>query len=872
MKKIILIDGNSLMFRAYYATAYSGNLMRNKDGLYTNAIFAFSNIMTKLQNEEKTHFFVAFDAGAKTFRHQQYSAYKGGRKALPEELLMQIPYIKRFLDVIKIKHYEMNEYEADDLIATVATLAEEENFDEIKIISGDKDLLQLVRGNVKVYLTKKGASELDEYNEDNFFTKMNIYPNQVTDYKGLVGDSSDNLPGIKGIGEVSALKLLNQFKSLEAIIANTSLIKGKQQMLISEGYKEGLESKRLATLEAKIPLSFKIEDFLLSEYDPHTLIAFYQEMGFDSLINRIEVKNEYSEKTQEKNEDLIMATMNYDFSKITEASIIIESQGKDFSSLEIIGIAIISDNLKIFVEGDIITNSLSFKEYLQGQNKKIIFDYKKAIVLLNKYHLEMNNVIFDTLLAAYIINPSKASDNYKQVLDEFVTNDLSFDKEVYQTKAKEQLNIALIANQAIAKAKWNNHLKVVLEKNLRNNKQEELFSLEMNLSKVLADIEKNGLLIDRKMLKEVEADLLVKQEEITNEIYTLAQEEFNINSPKQLNTILFEKMGLPSGKKNKTGYSTAADVLEKLAPKYPIVAKILDYRAITKIITTYVNGMYEVMNKQDFIHPLYKQALTVTGRLSSVSPNIQNMPIRSELGQVIRKAFISRYPNGRIMSCDYSQIELRILAHLSNDQTMKKMFTEDVDFHSQTAAQMYEIPISEVSKEMRQTAKAINFGIVYGISAWGLAQNVKISSEQAERFIAKYFSTFPMVRKYLDETVTIAKQNGYTTTILNRIRYIPELASDNKALAAFGQRTAMNSPIQGSAADLIKLAMLTVHKALANKKSKMIAQVHDELVFDVYPGEEESLKAIVKEKMETALKLSVPLKVEVGIGINWLEA
>ncbi len=868
MKKIILIDGNSLMFRAYYATAYSGNLMHNKNGLYTNAIFAFNNIIMKLQNEEKTHFFVAFDAGSKTFRHQEYSSYKGTRKQLPNELLMQIPYIKRLLDHLCIKHYEMDEYEADDLIATVASLAEKDDFDEVKIISGDKDLLQLVRGNVKVYLTKKGISELEEYNINNFYEKIGLFPNQITDYKGLIGDASDNLPGIKGIGEVSALKLLNQFKSLEGIIANMSLIGGKQQTLISNGYQDGLASKKLATLKSNILLDFEIKDLAIKSYHKYDLISFYQEMGFDSLISKLSL-----DVKEQKKEELVYANEDYNFSQLEDASLMLEIEGKDYSSLEIYGLALVSKKVSLYISKQVLKSNKSLHEYLKGATPKIIFDYKKALVAFKKIGLELNNVRFDTLLAAYIVDPSKASEEYKQVLDAFIDNNLRFDTEVYSLKHKDEANVyPLRASQLVAKAKWNIKLQAYLEQEIIKNKQEELFALEMNLSVVLATVEENGLLVDKNILKTIEADLLIKQQEIINEIYTLAGEEFNINSPKQLTVILFEKMGIPSGKKNKTGYSTAVDVLEKLASEYLIVEKILEYRSITKLITTYINGLYEVLDQNNYIHPLYKQALTVTGRLSSISPNIQNMPIRTELGQVIRKAFISRYQNGKIMSSDYSQIELRILAHLSQDEAMLKMFAEDIDFHRQTAASMYEIPISEVTKEMRQTAKAINFGIIYGISSWGLAKNVKISTEQAEQFISKYFITFPKVKKYLDEAVQFAHQNGYTKTILNRIRYINDLTSNNKALVSFGERTAMNSPIQGSAADLIKLAMIEIHQDLSFLKSKMIAQVHDELVFDVYPGEEVLLTKLVKEKMEKALKLSVPLKVEVGLASNWLDA
>lgn len=867
MKKIILIDGNSLMFRSYYATAYSGNMMQNKEGLYTNAIFAFSNMLTKLQVEEKTHLFIAFDAGKKTFRHQQFLDYKGTRKPLPDELRMQIPYIKHYLDILRIKRFEMDDFEADDLLATVATMAKDENFDEIKIITGDKDLLQMVSGNVKVFITRKGASELEEFNEENFQEKMGITPAQIPDYKGLVGDASDNLPGIRGIGDKTAVKLLQQFHTLESIVSNASLIKGKTAELVQQGFRSGLECKTLATLERNIPLEFGLDDLAVKDYNPHELMAFFQEVGFDSLIKKLGIAIEPTTTF-----NLQYATLSTDTSKWTQASIVAEVFGNDYYTGKLLGLGIFMEEREIFVPTSILKANTSIQAFLTSDHPKIVFDAKKILVSLKREGLTLSNVKFDTLLAAYILDPSKANEDFKQVVDQFLANDLHYEDEIYGAKSKAVVpSQDILASFAISKAKWNMSLYQTLQPHLEEHHQEDLLTLETELTRVLADMELDGLRLNRSILKDIEIELTDKQLDIVDEIYLLAGERFNINSVKQLGTILYEKMGIPTGKKNKTGYSTAVDVLEKLAPDYPIVGKILEYRGITKIISTYLQGMYEVMDKQEFIHPLYKQAFTSTGRLSSVGPNIQNMPIRTEQGQVIRKAFISRFPEGQIMSSDYSQIELRILAHLSQDEAMIRMFHEEVDFHQQTAAEIYEIPLESVTKEMRRTAKAINFGIVYGISPWGLAKNVGISNHQAELFIEKYFKTFHKVKIYLDQVVAQAHEDGYTATILNRIRYIPELTSDNKALMAFGERTAMNSPIQGSAADLIKIAMIEVKKAMNGLQSIMIAQVHDELVFDVYPGEEEILRKLVKIQMEKAMTLRVPLKVEVGIGPNWLE-
>ncbi|MFA6889764.1 MAG: DNA polymerase I [Bacilli bacterium] len=867
MKKIILIDGNSLMFRSYYATAYSGNMMQNQEGLYTNAIFAFCNMLTKLQVEEKTHLFVAFDAGKKTFRHQQFQDYKGTRKPLPDELRMQIPYIKQYLDILRIKRYEMDEYEADDLLATVAIMAQNQDFDEIKIITGDKDLLQLVNGNIKVFITRKGASDLEEFNEKNFFEKMSITPSQVPDYKGLVGDPSDNLPGIRGIGAKTALKLLNQFSSLESIISNTSLLQGKTPLLIEEGYKKGLECKELATLIKEIPLDFDIDDLAVHDFNTHELIAFFQSLGFDSFIKKLDITLEPM-----KSEGLIIANDYTNASLWKKSSLVVETFGSDYYTGTFLGIGLQVNQEQIFVSKEVLLRNQSIQDYLKGPQPKIVFDAKKIIVVLKHHGIELNGVAFDSLLAAYLIDPSKANEDFKKVADSFIATNLYFEDEVYGANSKAKIpSMDQVALFATSKAEWNVSLCHVLERRLEEHHQKDLLTLEINLSVVLADMELDGLFLDRPILKDIERELTDKQLDIIDEIYELAGERFNINSVKQLASILFEKLGIPSGKKNKTGFSTAVDVLEKLAPDYPIVAKTLEYRGITKIITTYLQGMYEVMDKNHYIHPLYKQALTSTGRLSSVSPNIQNMPIRTELGQVIRKAFISRFSGGLIMSSDYSQIELRILAHLSEDDVMQKMFHEQVDFHQQTAAQIYEIPLDQVTKDMRRTAKAINFGIIYGISAWGLSKNVGISNHEAEIFIDKYFKTFPKVKLYLEEVVKNAHKDGYTMTLLQRIRNIPELTSNNKSLVAFGERTAMNSPIQGSAADLIKIAMVDVKKAMNGFRSIMIAQVHDELLFDVFPGEEDALKEIVRSKMEQAMSLRVPLKVDIGIGPNWLE-
>ena len=868
MKKIILIDGNSLMFRSYYATAYTGNLMQNKQGLYTNALFGFCNMMSKVLEEEYDAIFVAFDAGKATFRHQQYSDYKGGRKPMPEEFKMQIPYIKKYLDLLNIKRFETLDYEADDLIASVATLAKD-NY-EVKIITGDKDLLQLVGGNIKVYITRKGVGELEEFSEANFKEKMGITPVQLTDYKGLIGDASDNLSGIKGIGPKSACSLLEKYDTLENIINHVDDLKGKQAELIKEGADVGLTCKKLATLVRDIDLEFSLNDLAKCEYNVSNLISFFEEVEFNSFIKKLK-----SDANEEKGNidiiDYIKVDASTNFDNVKECYLDLEVFGDNYYNGNVLGLAIVSGNDKYFYDFKVDNSSL--KQLLESEEvAKTTFDFKKLYVCLKLKGIITKGLNYDLLLASYLANPAYASDDFKKVCDHFIDNDLEFDEVIYGYKSKAKVpEEAIFVSHALAKCLAMEPFKEEVSKRINEFDQNKLLDVEEKLSSVLGQMEINGLKVDTNRLKEIGVELDTKAKDLVKEIYEIAGEEFNINSVKQLGYILFEKLSLPHGKKNKTGYATGSEILEKLAINYPIAQKILDYRAINKLVTTYINGMFELISEDGFIHPLYKQALTLTGRLSSVNPNIQNMPIRTDLGRVIRDCFVSRFNGGKIFSSDYSQIELRVLAHMSGDQAMSDLFESDEDFHTSTAAQIYEVDKDKVTASMRRSAKAINFGIVYGMSAWGLSESLGISPIEANIYINKYFYRFSNVKVFLDKTVEDAKKNGYTKTIMNRVRFIPELANTNKALASFGERTAMNSPIQGSAADIIKVAMVNVNAKLSNFKSLLIAQVHDELVFDVYPGEEENLAKMVKEEMEKAVKLKVKLIAEGEIGHSWLK-
>lgn len=882
MSKILLIDGNSLMFRAYYATAYTGNLMQNKSGLYTNAIFGFCNMIHKLVNEDVDKVFVAFDAGKQTFRHKQYDEYKGGRKPMPDEFRVQIPYIKQYLDIMNIKHFECLDYEADDLVAAYAVLSNTEEND-IKVVSGDKDLLQLAKGNITVALTKKGITELDEYTESNFKEKMGFYSYQVPDYKGLVGDSSDNLPGIKGIGEKTALKLLEQYDTLENIINSVNELKGKVQSSILENQEIGLTCKKLATLKSDFTVPYSLDEINKQKPNYTELIEFFKMLDFNSFLKKIEKEmisnsneNKKEEKLiEEKILDIKIADENYDFSSFTDSYIILETVKENYYNDDFIGISILTEDLKnqVFVPSNIIDKNISLKTYLESNYNKKTFDYKRLYVTLKQKDININNVIFDALLATYLINPSFVNEDLKIVLENFNDTDLKYDENIYGKGAKTIIpELSIVASHSINKCLALHETVNIILENIKENEQEKLLEIEIKLSSILGDMELNGLKVDSLVLKQIGEELSIKQKEVETKIYEIAGEVFNINSVKQLGEILFEKLSLPSGKKNKTGYSTSVEVLEKLAPNFEIARLVLEYRAVSKIISTYVNGLFDLMNENNFIHPLYKQALTQTGRLSSVNPNIQNMPIRTEMGQVIRKAFISRFENGKIMSSDYSQIELRVLAHMSNDEPMINSFNSSEDFHTNTASWLYEVDPKDVTKDMRRTAKAINFGIVYGMSAWGLSESINITPFEANMYIMKYFNTHHKVRQFLDDVVIDAKNNGYTKTLFNRLRYIPELLSSNKNLASFGERTAMNAPIQGTAADIIKMAMVKVSEAMKGMKSILIAQVHDELLFDVHPEELETLEKIVKEAMESVVELKVPLIVECGSGNNWLES
>ena len=860
MKKILLIDGNNLIFRAFYGTSFRDNIMQTSKGVYTNAVFSLAKIFEKLiKQKEYDYLFVAFDSGKKTFRHEEYDDYKGGRDKTPVELTSQFPLFKRFLDVLKIKYFETEGFEADDIIASVKTAAVSRGYN-VSILSADRDLLQLIDDSTRVLFPRKGLSELEEYNNSNFFSKFGYYPNQVIDYKGLAGDSSDNLPGVKGIGEKTAIKLLEEYKTLEGIISHIEELPGKVKEKMLDGKETGIKCKHLATLITDVKLPFYLEDLALKEYDQDELYKFYHELEFNSLIkNSVKVTS----KVSDMKFDVIVMEENTDFKPSSLNYLIIDVKDNYYSD-PILGLAILSDKVYYFKE-DVIKTHQGLKEFLKSDFKKIVFDYKKFLVLLKKFGLELSGVIYDTLLGVYIDDPRKANDDFKKSYDNYLTHDFSYDANLYRDKKTTDLEIQnhIALKTELLKELTSEVMKKVSETN-------ELMKLEVKLSEVLASVELNGLYINQEELKKAQKELSEETKKLEEKIWDLAEEKFNVNSPQQLGEVLFEHLHLPSNKKTKVGYSTSVEVLEKLRKFHPIIDVILDYRQTKKLLSTYVESIEDIMT-EGFIHPLYKQALTVTGRLSSVEPNIQNMPIRSEKGKIIRSFFKSRFDDGLIMSCDYSQVELRVLAHLSGDEKMIELFNAGDDFHAETAAIIFHTDIDKVTSDMRRKAKAINFGIVYGMSVWGLMEAAQLDYKEAFEFIDTYFKTFPKVKAFLDKQISDAENKGYTETLFNRRRYIPELKSPNKAFKEFGKRTAMNAPIQGSAADIIKKAMVDLNKKIVNKKSLLIAQVHDELLFDIEKEELEEMKTVVKETMEMAVKLKVKLIANVSYGKSWKE-
>lgn len=844
MKKVVLVDGNNLMFRSYFATLYSGSTLRNKKGFPTNAIYGFVNMINKIISEEKPMYMaVAFDIG-KTFRHEKYDYYKGKRDNTPDELKEQFPIAKQILTAMNIKYFELQGYEADDIIGTFSKKCEQDDDFKALIVSSDKDLLQLITDQTEVKLLKTKDYIRMDYKA--FYDTYGIEPIKMIDLKALMGDASDNIPGVKGIGEKTALKLLTTYGSLSSIYEHIDEIKGSVKDKLIQDKDNAYMSYDIATIYKDVPLNVELEELAYIPKDKNELYKIYNELEFYSLIkesnnkeensNNIENINYINKSKQEINDDII--------------SLYIDLDNNNYHNANILGFAIYNNSVSSYIPYTKDTD-LSFL------NKKIYtYDYKRLYVSLKKNNLTIPTCLFDTMIGAYLVNYN-------------IKDDISY----LAKQMGYEIDNSSKENSEIDKAKFvYDTYNTLMDMMQKENVMTLYNDIEFPLVTVLAKMEMNGIKVEKEVLFEMKDEILKRIEEVSQIIYNMAGVEFNISSPKQLGDILFEKLGLPHAKKNKTGYSTDISVLEKLRD-YPIVEYIIEYRTLYKLYTTYIEGILNSISYDGKIHTIYTQTVARTGRLSSIEPNLQNIPIRYELGRLIRKAFVP-LDNSILMSCDYSQIELRVFAHLSKVPELVMAFVNDMDIHTKTAMDIFHVKEEEVTKDMRRKAKAVNFGILYGISSYGLSEDLNIKPKEAKEFINKYFETYPGVKEYMDKEIEEAKKNGYVKTIMNRKRIIEELHSTNHVVRSMGERMALNTPIQGSSADILKMAMIKIDKYFEdnNIKSTMLLQVHDELIFNVIKEEEEEVRKIVSNIMENIIKLDVPLKVSIEEGNNWYEA
>lgn len=870
MKKLILIDGSNIMFRAYYGTAYSGNLMQNSKGQYTNAVFGFVNMINSVLREDFTHILVAFDKGKETFRHKEYSDYKGGRKPMPDEFRSQIGLIKESLDVLGVKQREIALIEADDIIGTYAKHYYDE-FDQIEIISNDKDLLQLLNDKVCQRSSKKGMQDYILYTPELLKEKMNVNPNQITDLKGLMGDASDNLAGIPGVGEKTAVKLLSEYSTLEGVLEDKDNIKGKLGERIREHFDNAILCKKIATLKTDVELILSLDDIEYKGVNEVEMLDFFKELELHSLIKRyIKKSNDVVEEFEYK---IIQDIYELDSILIKDSFIVLETFNPNYHLAEALGFGIVNKKGNFFIPYDLLHQSLGMQMYLSDPSiAKSVFDVKKMKVILMKDGYDIAGVEFDLLLAAYILNPNNTKEDFRVIVSNFDYDNVEYYEEIYQKGVKYSIPpLAKYSAYAAKKAFAIHYLKETLLKQLiKNNQLSLLNDIELPLASVLAHMEFDGIMVDREKLQSLNVDVKAKIDKITVEIYEIAGVVFNIASPKQLGEILFDKLHLPFAKKTKTGYSTNVDILNKLKNHHPIIEKIMLFRTLSKLYSTYIVGLEHAILGDEKIHTIYKQAFTSTGRLSSTDPNLQNIPIRYEEGREIRKVFIPR-PGNMLLASDYSQIELRVLAHMAKEKTLIESFKNDEDIHKKTAQQIFEK--EDITSLERRQAKAVNFGIIFGQSAWGLSEEINISPKDAERFITKYYETFSGIKTYMDKVISDATSLGYASTLKNRRRYLPELKSSVYMQRESGKRNAMNAPIQGSAADIIKIAMIQIFNEMQKRKlkSKLLLQIHDELVFDVDKNELEEMDKLVKDTMENCIDLDVPLKVDKSFGKNLYE-
>ena len=865
MEELILIDGNSLLFKAFYATSYTGNYMVNRNGIPTNGVYGFARMVEKIISTNPKYVIVAFDYGKKTFRNELLDTYKATRKETPQELVPQFALAREYLTAHYITWYEVEGYEGDDIIGTLVDFGEKNNL-KVSVYTGDKDANQLISPQTTIYRTVKGVTELDIYNEQTLLDKYGLKPDQFRDFLGLMGDSSDNIPGIKGVGEKTALKLLHQYGTIEGLQEHQDEIKGKMGEKIRAGMEDALMSKKVATILRDIPIDVDLEKATYQGYDYETLKSFYEKYDMNSLI-----KSMTTEAAPKK--ELKLEIVDH-MPEITKDSAVYPSiYDTNYHRSIILGYGIYNDEQAYFISYENALKDESFLAYLKDENKKKYgYDIKSAVIGSRWNGIEINGYTFDLSLASYVLEPA-IKEELKYVCTHFDYEGVQYDEEVFGKGAKKHIpEDDILASHIVSKAKAIYELKDVVTKELKDKNQYELYeNIELPVTRILGEMGFAGTEIDLDVLKEMDTAFDETIEKLANDIYRISGTTFNISSPKQLGQVLFEDLGLKGGKKTKTGYSTSQDVLEKIIDAHPVVPLVLEYRMLTKLSSTYLKGLQEQVFPDNKIHTIYKQTLTHTGRLSSVDPNLQNIPVRSEEGKLIRKAFVSH--NGYLVSFDYSQIELRILAHMAHVTNLIDAFNQGKDIHRHTAALVFGVKDEEVTPQMRSQAKAVNFGIIYGMSEFRLSKDIGMSISEARDFINKYFETYPEVKTYMDEVVETCKKQGYVSTLLNRKRYIPTINDKNFMVRQQAQRYAMNTPIQGTGADILKLAMIEVDKALKEKnlKSQMILQVHDELIFDVFEDELEEVMSLVKEKMENCIKMDVPLIVEGNYAKNWCE-
>lgn len=858
MKKVILVDGNNLLFRSYFATAYSGNMMKNSKGFPTNGLYGLVNMLNKIIREEKPEYMlVAFDKG-KTFRHEKYLDYKGGRNETPDDLKKQFSVAKKLVPLMGIKCFEIDNYEADDIIGTYSKMALIDPEFETTIVSSDKDLLQLINEETEVKLLKQ--KDYIRMNEETFMDIYGIKPIRMIDLKGLMGDASDNIPGVKGIGEKTALKLLQEYDSLENVYDNIDNIKGATKQKLIDGKESAFMSKDIATIYNEVPVTYSLEELKYDGPDVNGLREMYSDLEFYSFLKDFKETGKKEEKLEYK----IIENVN-DLKLKEKVSAYLEISETNYHNADIYGMSLYDGENAYYVPFEVLKEN---KNILDGK-EIYTYDLKKMIVSLNKYDIDIKNCTFDVMIAGYILNYNVKDDIA------YLANTFNYDITLFDNFKKEKnMSNEALADLTVKKAKFIYDIKDEFTNKMKEEEQLELFSnIEMKLSSVLASMEIEGVRVDTKVLDEMGENINKKLDELTSEIYNYAGEEFNIQSPKQLGEILFEKLEIPYPKKKKTSYSTAREILDKIVDYHPIVEKIIEHRTLNKIYTTYIVGIKNCVKEDGKLHTIYTQTLTRTGRLSSIEPNLQNIPIRYKEGKEIRKAFIPE-EDSVFLSSDYSQIELRMFAHMSGEQNLIDAFKHHLDIHTKTAMDIYHVSKDEVTKNMRRDAKAVNFGIIYGISSFGLAEDLGVDIKTAKKFLDNYLETFPGIKNYMDKIIKDAYEKGYVKTIMNRKRNIDELYNTNHMIKVQGERMALNTPIQGSSADILKKAMIDIYNEFnrLNLKSKMILQVHDELIFNVKNDELEKVKEIVINFMENAYKLNVPLEVDVEIGKNWYDA